>query len=217
MIIDVLTLFPEMFDGFKYTSIIGKAIKNNQVIVNFHNIRDYTNDRVDEYAYGGGGMVLMVEPIYNAIKQIKKQNTYTILLSPQGKVYKQKQAYECAKKEHIILICGHYEGFDERILKYVDIELSIGDYILTGGEIPSMVLMDSIIRLIPNVIKEKSHLNESFNNNLLDYPVYTKPIEFDKHKVPEVLLSGHHKNIEKYRLEQQILKTKTNRPDILGE
>lgn len=160
-------------------------------------------------------MVLMPEPIYDAINDLKKEDTLVIMMTPQGNTYNQKKAYELSKHKHIIILCGHYEGFDERIRSFVDLEISIGDYVLTGGEIPSMVLIDSITRLIPGVIEEESHLEDSFNNNLLDYPVYTKPVDFKGMKVPEVLLSGHHENIRKWRLEQSIKKTKERRPDLL--
>ncbi len=221
MKIDVLTLFPEMFENFVNTSIIKKAIDKQLVKINFHNFRDYSTNihkKVDDYPCGGGeGMVLTCQPIFDCLEKIKTKDSLTILLTPQGKVYKQNIAYDLSLKKHIILICGHYEGFDERILSQVDLELSIGDYILTGGEVASMVVMDSIIRLIDGVIKKQSHENESFQNNLLDYPVYTKPIEYKGMKVPEVLLSGHHENIKKWRLQQQIIKTKNNRPDLLGD
>ncbi len=220
MKIDVLTLFPEMFDSFN-TSIIKKAITNNLVEINIHNFRDYSTDihkRVDDYPCGGGaGMVLTCQPIFDCVEKLKTSDSYVILLTPQGLVHNQKNAYELSLKKHLILICGHYEGFDERILSIVDLELSIGDYILTGGELASMVVMDSVIRLIDGVIKEESHLYESFKDNLLDYPVYTKPVEYKGLKVPDVLLSGHHANIEKWRLEQKKIKTKKNRPDLLGD
>ena len=157
----------------------------------------------------------MIEPIYRALEALKTDNSYIIMMTPQGSVYKQEIAYKFAKKEHLILLCGHYEGFDERIRTLVDEEISIGDFVLTGGELPSMVITDSIVRLLDGVILEDSHKNDSFNNNLLDYPVYTKPIEFMGMKVPDVLLSGHHQNINKWRLEQAIDKTKKRRPDLL--
>lgn len=219
MKIDILTIFPEMFDGFLQTSIIKRAIDSKKVKIKIHDIRDYSKDKhkkVDDYGYGGGkGMVLMPQPIFDAVDDIKTKDSKIIIVSPQGKTYKQKTAYDLSKEKHLIFICGHYEGFDERILTLADMELSIGDYVLTGGELPSMVITDSIVRLIDGVIDEQSHLNESFNNNLLDYPVYTKPVDFRGMKVPEVLLSGHHANIEKYRLEKSIQKTKENRPDLL--
>ena len=219
MKIDVLTLFPEMYDGIINSSILKRAIDNKLIEINIHNIRDFSKDkhkRVDDYPIGGGeGMVLMPQPIYDAINYYKTDESLVIMMTPQGKVYNQKIAYELTNKKHIILLCGHYEGFDERIRSFVDLELSIGDYVLTGGELPSMVVIDSVARLIDGVIQKESHENDSFNNNLLDYPVYTKPIDFMGMKVPDVLLSGHHANIEKYRLEQQIEKTKQRRPDLL--
>lgn len=219
MKIDVLTLFPKMFDGILNESIIKRAIEANKIEIKIHNIRDYTKDkhnRVDDYPIGGGeGMVLMPEPIYLALEDLKTEDSIIIMMTPQGKVYNQKTAYNLATKKHLILLCGHYEGFDERIRSMVDIELSVGDYVLTGGEIPSMIVIDSITRLLDGVIDPSSHQNDSFNNNLLDYPVYTKPIDFMGMKVPEVLLSGHHENIAKWRLEQSIKKTKERRPDLL--
>ena len=219
MKIDILTLFPNMFDGFLNESIIKRAIDNKKVIINIHNIRDYSKDKhkkVDDYSFGGGkGMVLMPQPIFDAVDSIKDKDSKTILLTPQGIPYKQTLAYDLSKEKHLIFICGHYEGFDERIRTLADIEISIGDYVLTGGELPSMVITDSIVRLIDGVIKEESHIEDSFNNNLLDYPVYTKPVDFRGMKVPEVLLSGHHANIEKWRINQQIKRTKEKRPDLL--
>lgn len=219
MKIDVLTLFPEMYDGVLNSSILKRARENNLVEINVHNIRDFTLDkhnRVDDYPIGGGeGMVLMPEPIYRAINHYKKDDSIVIMMTPQGRTYNQKMAYDFSKFKHIILLCGHYEGFDERIRSFVDMEVSIGDYVLTGGELASMVLIDSITRLIDGVIETNSHENDSFNNNLLDYPVYTKPLDFMGMKVPEILLSGHHANIAKWRLEQQIKKTKDRRPDLL--
>jgi tRNA (guanine37-N1)-methyltransferase len=221
MKIDILTLFPNMFDNFLNESIIKRAILQQNVIVNIHNIRDYSKDknkRVDDYAFGGGhGMVLMCEPIFDAVNDLKKDNTKVIMMTPDGSKYNQSMAYELSELEHIIIICGHYEGFDERIRTIVDLELSIGDYILTGGEIPSMVVADSVIRLLDGVIVAESHQNESFNNNLLDYPNYTKPREFRGLEVPEVLLSGNHKDIDNWRLNESIKKTKQRRPDLLKE
>lgn len=219
MKIDILTLFPKMFDGFLSESIIKRAIENNKVEINIHDIREYSKDphkKVDDYGYGGGaGMVLMPQPIFNAVESLKKENSYIILVTPQGIQYKQSVAYDLVAKEHIIIICGHYEGFDERIRTLADAEISIGDYILTGGELASMVISDSVIRLIDGVITRESYENDSFTDNLLDYPVYTKPYDFRGMKVPDVLLSGHHENINKWRREQQIEKTKNRRPDLL--
>ncbi len=219
MKIDVLTLFPEMFDGFLNTSIIKRAIDSQKVMINIHNFRDYSQDihrKVDDYPFGGGeGMVLMPQPIFDAVNDIKEENTKVILLTPQGKTYNQKKAYELANEKSLLFICGHYEGFDERIRTLASEEISLGDFVLTGGEIASQAIIDSVVRLIPGVIKENSHLKESFNDNLLDYPVYTRPADFRGLKVPEVLLSGHHKNIEKYRNEERIKRTKERRPDLL--
>ena len=201
--IDILTLFPSMFDGFLNESIINRAIKRNLVQINVINFRNYTLDphgKVDDTPYGGGaGMVLTPQPIFDAVEDLKTENTKVILLTPDGKTYNQEMAYSYSKEEHIILICGHYEGFDERIRTLADSEISIGDYVLTGGEIPSMVITDSITRLIDGVIEKESHEYDSFNNNLLDYPTYTKPRDFRGMKVPDVLTSGNHKEIEKYR------------------
>ncbi len=219
MKIDILTIFPEMFEGFLKTSIIKRAIENNKVEIKIHDIRKYSKDphkKVDDYGYGGGrGMVLMPEPIFEAIDDIKTKECKILLMTPQGKPYKQKTAYELSKEKHLIIICGHYEGFDERIRTLADIEISIGDYVLTGGELPSMVITDSIVRLLDGVIEKESHLNDSFNNNLLDYPVYTKPVEYRGMKVPDVLLSGHHENIKKFREEEALKKTRIRRPDLL--
>lgn len=220
MVIDVLTLFPKMYDNFLTESIIKRAIEDNKVEINIHNIRDYTvynNKQVDDYPFGGGGgMVLMCDPIFRAIDTLKKEDSTVIMMTPSGKVFKQNIAYELSGCKHLIILCGHYEGFDERIKSIVDFELSIGDYILTGGELPSMIVMDSIIRLIDGVINKNSLAYESFNDNLLDYPNYTKPVEYRGMKVPEVLLSGHHEKINKYREEERLRLTKENRPDLLG-
>ena len=219
MKIDVLTLFPNMYNNFLSESIIKRAIEEKKVVVNIHNIRDYTvynNSQVDDYPYGGGsGMVLMCDPIFRAIDELKSEDSIVIMMTPSGKLFKQKMAYELSSYKHLIIVCGHYEGFDERIKSIVDIQLSIGDYVLTGGEIPSMVVMDSIIRLLDGVINNNSLVTESFNDNLLDYPNYTKPYEYRGMKVPEVLLSGHHQNIEKFRNDERIRLTKENRPDLL--
>ena len=219
MKIDILTLFPEMFDGFLNTSIIKRAINDSKVTINIHNIRDYSLDphkRVDDYQFGGGaGMVLMPEPIFRAVEDIKDEDSFVLLMTPQGEKFKQEKAYELKEKKHLIIICGHYEGFDERIRTLADQEISIGDYVLTGGELPSMVITDTVVRLIDGVIDSESHLNDSFNNDLLDYPVYTKPQNFRGMEVPEVLLSGHHENIRKWRLEQSQKRTLERRPDLL--
>ena len=219
MKIDVLTLFPDMFNGVFAESIIKRAMDNNLVEINIHNIRDYSKDphkKVDDTPYGGGaGMVLMCQPIFDAVKDLRGDNSKVILLTPSGKLYKQSIALDLSLENHLIIICGHYEGFDERIKTICDMEISIGDYILTGGEIPAMVLIDSITRLIDGVIRKESYLNESFTDNLLDYPTYTKPRVYDGLVVPDVLVNGDHAKIDKWRREQQIKITKNNRPDLL--
>ena len=221
MKIDILTLFPNMFEKVFEDSIIKRGIDDKKIEVEIHNFRDYSKDphhKVDDTPYGGGaGMVLTLQPLVDCIKNLKKEDTIVILLTPSGKVYNQKVAYELSKNNHLILICGHYEGFDERIKNYCDMEISIGDYILSGGEIPAMVLVDSIIRLLPGVIKEESHMKESFESNLLDYPTYTKPRVFEGYEVPEILLSGDHKKIDEYRKQERIRLTKENRPDLIKE
>ena len=218
--IDILTLFPNMFDGVFQESILKRAIDDGKIEINLINFRDFTNDphnKVDDTPYGGGaGMVLMCQPIFDCVKSIRKENSKVILLTPDGIPYKQKMAYDLCSEEHLILICGHYEGFDERIRSICDMEISIGDYVLTGGEVPAMVLVDSVARLIPGVINERSHLGDSFSESyLLDYPTYTKPRVFEGMEVPEVLVSGDHKRIAEYRLEESIKKTKLRRPDLL--
>ena len=220
MKIDILTIFPNMFNGVFNESIIKRAINDGKVEINIHDFRDYSKDphqKVDDTPYGGGaGMVLMPQPIFDCVEHLKKDGTKVILLTPDGLEYKQKMAYDLSKENHLIIICGHYEGFDERIRTLADIEISIGDYVLTGGEVPAMVLTDSIVRLIPGVINERSHLEDSFNENyLLDYPTYTKPREYRGMEVPEVLVSGDHAKIDAWRREQSIKKTKERRPDLL--
>ncbi len=220
MIIDILTIFPRMFLDIFEESILKRAQEEGKVTINIHNFRDFTKDshnKVDDTPYGGGaGMVLMAQPIFDCVESLKDEDCKVILLTPSGIPYKQKIAYDLAKEKHLIIICGHYEGFDERIRSLVDLEISIGDYVLTGGEIPAMVLVDSIVRLIPGVINESSHLNDSFNNDyLLDYPTYTKPRNFRGMEVPEVLLSGDHERIDEYRKRESLRKTKEVRPDLL--
>ena len=221
MKIDILTLFPSMYDGFLTNSIIKRAIDKKLVEINIINFRDYSKDphhKVDDTPYGGGnGMVLMVQPIYDAVMDLKTEDSKVILLTPDGETFNQKKAYDLKKYKHLIIICGHYEGFDDRIRSVVDFEISIGDYVLTGGELPSMLITDSIVRLVDGVIEEGSHINDSFNpnTNLLDYPTYTKPREFNGMSVPDVLLNGNHKDIEEYRLKESIKKTQERRPDLL--
>ena len=207
MKIDILTLFPDMFTGFLNESIIKRAMDRNLVTIQVHNIRDYSpfkNKQVDDYQYGGGaGMVLMCEPIFAAIEDLTKEDTLVLMMSPSGKNFKEQLAKEYSLKKHIILLCGHYEGFDERIKTIVDEEISIGEFVLTGGEIPAMAITDAITRLIPGVINEESLLSETFTDDLVDYPVYTKPANFRGMEVPSVLLSGHHANIKKWREEKR--------------
>lgn len=219
MKIDVLTLFPSVIESYLNESIIKRAIEKNIVEINVHNIRDYSKDphkKVDDYPYGGGvGMVLMPQPIFDAVRSLKTIDSKVILMTPQGKTYNQIIAHSLVNSKHLIIICGHYEGFDERIRELADLEISIGDFILTGGEIASLAVIDSTVRLIDGVINRKSHEDDSFENNLLDYPVYTHPYDFEGLKVPDILLSGHHENINKWRLEEQIKRTKERRPDLL--
>ena len=216
---DVLTLFPEMF-GILNQSIIGKAIEKELIDINLINIRDFSKDKhkkVDDTPYGGGaGMVMKPDVVYDAYKSIEDRNAKVIYMSPQGKTLNQKKVEELAKESHLIILCGHYEGIDQRVLdKIVDEEISIGDYVLTGGEIPAMVLIDSVSRYVKGVLNEESIQEESFSNGLLEYPQYTRPETFEGVKVPEILLSGHHENIEKWRKEKSIEITKKKRPEIL--
>jgi tRNA (guanine37-N1)-methyltransferase len=221
MKIDILTLFPEMFEGFINTSIIKRAIEKEKVTINLINFRDYSplnNKQVDDTPYGGGsGMILRCEPIFECLDSLDTSDAYIILLSPEGTKYKQSVAKRLLEHKHLIIICGHYEGFDERIKTRVDEVISIGDYILTGGEIPAMAITDSITRLIPGVITNKSLLDESFNDSLLDYPTYTKPAEYRGLKVPDVLMSGNHQKINEYRTTSRIEKTKALRPDLMED
>ena len=244
MKIDILTLFPEMFKGPFDESIVRRAIEKNLVEINIHNLRKWTKDKhrtVDDRPFGGGtGMVLMIQPIEDAVESLKlkvkseklkvinknsKLKEKVILLSPRGKPYNQKLAKKFSQFDHLILICGHYEGVDERVSDLVDEEISIGDYVLTGGELPAMVIVDSIVRLIPKVLEKSDAVkNESFSKlkienskieNLLEYPQYTRPSDYKGKKVPEVLLSGNHKEINKWRLEKALELTKKQRPDLL--
>ena len=217
MKIDILTLFPEMFNGFKESSIIKRAINKGLVEINIINFRDYSklnNKQVDDAPYGGGaGMVLMCDPIVRAIEDLRSNDSLVILLCPQGKIFNQKKVKELSEYRHLIIICGHYEGFDERVKSFADERISIGDYILTGGEVPAMAICDSVVRLIDGAISNDSLLYESFDDELLDYPVYTKPRCFNGTMVPDVLLSGDHKKIEEYRQSERkrITKEKYNK------
>lgn len=217
---NVLTLFPEMFEPIK-ESIIKRAQENNLIEINLINIRDFSKNKhkkVDDYPYGGGaGMLIRPDVVYDAYQSIEnKENAKVIYLSPQGKVLTQNKVKELSKEENLVLLCGHYEGIDERVLEeIVDEEISIGDYVLTGGEIPAMVLIDTVSRYVEGVINTDSVDEESFSKGLLEYPQYTRPEVFLNKKVPEVLLSGHHSNIEKWRKEQSIKNTKNKRPELL--
>lgn len=219
MKIDILTLFPNMFDGFKTESIIKRAIEKEKVEINIIDIRDYTpykNNQVDDYQFGGGGgMIMMCEPVFNAVESIRTDDSHVILLTPRGRTYNEKKAYELKDKKHLIIICGHYEGFDERIYTLADELVSIGNFVLTGGELPAMMITDSVVRLIDGVITSTSLEYESFNDNLLDYPVYTKPRSFRGMDVPEVLVSGDHKKINEYREEMRKKITEEYRKDLL--
>lgn len=219
MKIDILTLFPEMFAALN-SSIIGRAVKNGDLDINIINIRDFAHDkhrRCDDTPYGGGaGMVMMVEPIFKAVNSVKKENTYVIYTSPRGRTLSQKVVRELAEKEHIVILCGHYEGVDERAIELcVDEEISIGDYVLTGGEIPAMAIADAVSRYVNGVVKQTSLEEESFANGLLEYPQYTKPQVFEGIEVPAVLLSGNHQEVDKWRHEQALKITKERRPDLL--
>ena len=225
MRIDIATLFPEMCEMVLNTSIIGRAQKDSLVTVACHNIRDYTLDkqkRVDDAPYGGGlGMVMQADPIYRCYKAVCEMTgnkPYVIYLSPQGKTLTEARSAALTKSEHLFLLCGHYEGVDERVLeKIVDEEISIGDYVLTGGELPALVLADSVIRLLPGVLRDSECFEqESHYNCLLEYPQYSRPAEWEGMKVPDVLLTGHHKNIEKWRREKSLERTLDKRPDMLA-
>ena len=216
---DVLTLFPEMFEAVKQ-SILGKAIEKGLININLVNIRDFSKNKhkkVDDTPYGGGaGMVIRPDVVYDAYKSVHDENAKVVYLTPQGKTLNQKMVEDLSKEKHLILLCGHYEGIDQRVIdKIVDEEISIGDYVLTGGEIPAMVLIDSVSRYVEGVLSQESIKEESFSNSLLEYPQYTRPEIFEGEKVPEVLLSGHHGNIDNWRKEQSLKITKQKRPDLL--
>ena len=216
---NVLTLFPEMFETVKQ-SVTGKAIEKKIIELNLINIRDFSKDKhkkVDDTPYGGGaGMVMRADVVYDAYKSIEDSKAKVIYLSPQGKTLNQKMVEELSKEESITLLCGHYEGIDQRVIdEIVDEEISIGDYVLTGGEIPAMVLIDAVSRYVPEVLTQESIKEESFSTGLLEYPQYTRPEIFNDKKVPEILLSGHHENIEKWRKQEAVRITKQKRPDLL--
>lgn len=219
MKITILTLFPEMFDGFLTTSIIKKAQLKEKVSISVVNIRDYTLDRhnrCDDTPFGGGaGLVMMAQPVVDAIEANRSDLSKVILMTPQGLPFKQEKAREFKAYGDLVLVCGHYEGFDERIRAYSDEECSIGDFVLTGGELAAMVVSDAVIRLVDEVITSASHENDSFEDGLLEHPHYTHPASFRGVEVPEVLRSGHHENIRLWRLKESLRKTRKNRPDLL--
>ncbi|MCU6707079.1 tRNA (guanosine(37)-N1)-methyltransferase TrmD [Paenibacillus sp. J5C_2022] len=226
MRIDVLTLFPEMFEGVLNASILGKARQKGIVALEAVNFREYSESKhktVDDYPYGGGGgMVLKPEPVFSAVEDLQEKSKTAprvVLMCPQGEPFTQRKAEELAGEQHLVLICGHYEGYDERIREHlVTDELSIGDYVLTGGEIPAMAVIDSVVRLLPGVLgNESSAVTDSYSTGLLEHPHYTRPPEFRGWSVPEVLLSGHHENIERWRREQSLMRTLSRRPDLLGD
>ena len=216
---DVLTLFPEMFEPLNQ-SIIGRAVKEKLIEINLINIRDFSKDKhkkVDDTPYGGGsGMVMKADVIYEAYKSIRNKKAKVIYMSPQGKVLNQNKVVELSKEKHLIILCGHYEGIDQRVIdKIVDEEISIGDYVLTGGELPTMVLIDSVSRYIEGVLSENSTTEESFSQVILEYPQYTRPEIFEWEKIPEILQSGHHENINKWRREEALKNTYYKRPELL--
>ncbi|MDD4311378.1 MAG: tRNA (guanosine(37)-N1)-methyltransferase TrmD [Eubacteriales bacterium] len=223
MRIDILTLFPEMFDGVLSASMLGRAQANGLLDIRVHNIRDYTDNKhkkADDYPFGGGaGLVMMVQPIYDCMDAVLEGGkARRILLTPRGRTLNQKIAREFSQEDRLVLLCGHYEGVDERVMNIIDDEISIGDYVLTGGELPAMVLVDCVSRLIPGVLgSDESAADESFSDDLLEYPQYTRPASFRGMDVPEILLNGHHAKILAWREEQARLKTALNRPDLLQE
>jgi tRNA (guanine37-N1)-methyltransferase len=219
MIIDILTLFPDMFVSPLTESILKRAQEQGLVSIRTVNIRDYApgkHRQVDDYPYGGGaGMVMKADVAGAAIQEVKTQDSWVIMMSPQGKPLQQKRVFELAQMNHLVILCGHYEGIDARILDDIDEEISIGDFILTGGELPAMVLVDAVVRLLPGVLDEQSPLEESFTNRLLEYPQYTRPVEYQDRKVPDIMLSGHHENIRLWRKKHSLLATLLKRPDLL--
>ena len=223
MRIDILTLFPEMFEGVLSASMLGRAQANGLLDIRVHNIRDYTDNKhrkADDYPFGGGaGLVMMAQPIYDCMDAVLEGGSaHRILMTPRGRTLNQKIAKELSTEDRLVLLCGHYEGVDERVMEIIDDEISIGDYVLTGGELPAMVLVDCVSRLIPGVLgSDESAADESFSEDLLEYPQYTRPASFRGMDVPEILLNGHHAKIQAWRKEQARLKTALNRPDLLSE
>lgn len=221
MKIDILTLFPEMFEPLK-CSILGRAQQNNLIEINLTNIRDFSTDKhkkVDDTPFGGGaGMVMTCQPLFDAINSVKTENAKIIYMSPKGEMLNQKMVVSLSKVEHLVIVCGHYEGIDERVIQHFNMqEISVGDYVLTGGELPAMVLIDSVSRYIDGVLSEGSTSEESFSNGLLEYPQYTKPRVYAGLEVPEVLVGGNHQEIAKWKLEQSLKITKERRPDLLKD
>lgn len=221
MKISILTLFPEYFEPLWNTSIIKRAKEKDLFEYEVIDFRKFTQEKhghVDDTPYGGGaGMVLMCQPILDALKSIRTKDSTVILLTPQGQTFNQSRAKELSLKNHLIFICGHYEGFDERIRDYVDVQMSLGDFVLTGGESACVVMCDAILRLLPGAIRQDSWQDDSFSNGLLEYPQYTKPVEYDGKRVPDVLLSGHHANIAKWRHQKALENTYYHRKDLLKE
>lgn len=221
MKIDIVTIFPEFFDAFLHTSIIKRGIEDGYLDIQTHQLRDYSSlkhNRIDDTPYGGGaGMLMMFPPFYEVLKTLKKENTKIIMTSPQGQLFNQRKAIELAKENHLIILCGHYEGIDARVEAFIDEEISIGNYVLTGGEMPAMIMADAISRLVPGVIHEDSSETDSLQQGWLKYPQYTKPENYEGYTVPEILLSGHHQNISTWRKEQSIRRTLKKRPDLLHD
>ncbi len=219
MKITILTLFPQMFDGFLGESIIKRAIQKGLCEIECVDIRDYSLNKhrhVDDTPCGGGqGMVLACDVVHRAILDNKTDKSHIVMMTPQGTTYNQKKAEEFSKLEELVVLCGHYEGFDERIRSFVDEEVSVGDYVLTGGEIPAMIISDSVVRLLDDAIRESSHEDDSFSTGLLEYPQYTRPIEYEGMTVPEVLLNGNHKLIAEFRHKESLRRTYLKRPDLL--
>jgi tRNA (guanine37-N1)-methyltransferase len=221
MKIDILSLFPEFFSSFLNWSIIGRAIEDERVLINNINIRDFSKNKhkkVDDYPFGGGsGMLMKPEPVFDAIQSVKDKDARIIYLSPQGRKLDQKLVNELSNEKHLVLICGHYEGLDNRIIdNYIDDEISIGDFVVTGGELPAMILVDAVVRLLPGVLRsEESYENDSHYYGFLENPQYTRPRVFNGYSVPEVLLSGNHKNIERWKKKEALRATLIKRPDLL--
>ncbi len=221
MRVTIITLFPEMFEGFLNTSIIGRSIARGLIQVDFVQIRDFCHDKYkhwDDTPFGGGpGMVMKCQPALDALNSVRTENSYTVLTSASGHPYTQKKAHQLSEKDHLILFCGHYEGIDERIAEKMDESISIGDYVLTGGELPAMVIVDSITRLLKGSIADDSTGDESYENGLLEYPQYTQPSVYEGEEVPPVLISGDHEKIRIWKLKESLKKTRLIRPDLFAQ